>query len=153
MIVQIDEGLTSDDRVRITWEGAHVATIEQSWAHNTIRFEGTLQHVPGARTDTLTVHNPERVWIQSLAPDKVRERIAGEYPNPDAVLLQTRLDAVRVENARLRAQITRMRDGYDVSKTLWRKRHRRAWWLADTTVETLPAAIERGEPDPDPLDY
>jgi len=153
MQIQMDEGLNTRDRVRVTWEGAFLVDEDISREYQDFEHFGGRTSVCTSQRRRLSVDNPERVWVQSLDPDKVRERITGDYPNPDAVLLQAKLDAATTENEQLRAQIAKMRAGYETSQTLWKKRHRDQWWLTTASVEGLPAAIEQGAPEPDPLDW
>jgi hypothetical protein len=149
----MDEGIDTRDRVRVTWEGAFLVNEEFTQEFSDFEYSGGIVSVPVSQRLRLSVDNPQRVWVQSLHPDKIRERINGEFLNPDAVLLQAKLDEARAENERLRAQISKMREGYEASQTLWTRRHRDQWWLTSASVEGLPAAIEQGEPEPDPADW
>jgi hypothetical protein len=153
MQIQMDEGLNRGERVRVTWEGAFLVNEELTQEFTDFEHFGGLVSVPVSQRLRLSVDNPQRVWVQSLDPDKVRERITGEFLNPDAVLLQAKLDEAKAEITKLRAQITQMREGYETSQTLWKRRHRDQWWLTTASVEGLPAAIEQGEPEPDPIDW
>lgn len=142
-----------DERCRVTLEGGYITeevNIEYADFDNGL---GGYSSMPTSRSRKIVVMNPETVWVQSIDPDKIRERITGEYPNPDAVALQVELDKMRAERDRLNSQITKMRVGYEASHALWKKRHRDEWWLTTASVEDLPDAIERGEPEPDPYDY
>jgi hypothetical protein len=153
MKVQMDEGLTPYDRVRVTWEGACIVNEETSREYADFEHFGGRSSVLTSVRSKLTVENPQTVWIQSLAPDKIQERINGEFLNPDAVLLQTKLNEARAENEALVAKIADMRSNYEASQVLWKKRHRDQYWLTDADLTYIGQAIERGEPDPDPLDW
>ena len=152
MKIQMDEGLNPYDRVRVTWEGAFLVDQELTQDYAEYEHFGGRVSVPTSRRLRLSVDNPEQVWVQSLDPDKVRERIEGDYPNPDAVLLQAKLDEVTRENEALVAKIAAMRTNYEASQVLWKKRHREAYWLTDADLTYIAQAIEQGEPEPDPYD-
>lgn len=153
MKIQMDEGIDRNDRVRVTWEGAYLVDQEFSREFtNYDTFNGRVS-VPVSQRLRLSVDNPTHVWVQSLDPDKIRERINGEFLNPDAVLLQEKLDEARAENERLVARMTDMRVGYEASQALWKKSNLRKYWLTDADLEDIAQAIEQGEPEPDPYDY
>ena len=153
MKIQMDEGLNPYDRVRVTWEGAFLVDEDISREYQDFDHFGGRTSVCTSQRRRLSVDNPERVWVQSLDPDKVRERITGDYPNPDAVLLQAKLDEARAENEQLVAKMATMRTNYEASQTLWKKSNLRRHWLTDADLTYIAQAIEQGEPEPDPLDW
>jgi hypothetical protein len=138
MALHNPDNVQDGERCRVIWEGG--AIVQQD-----ISF-----HSGKPCSLKLSVENPERVWVQSLHPDKVRERVTGDYPNPDAALLQSKLDKAEEEIRNLRAQIAKMREGYEASIQFWKPKNRNKLWLSTTRVEDLPAAIENGEPEQDP---
>lgn len=144
------DGVEYGERCRVVWEGkCHInSDLQNEWATSR-SWDSSLSQVLVSQTMTVSVENPDRVWIQSLHPDKIRARVMGEYPNPDAALLQAKLDQAEAQVTKLSAQIRNIRGGYEKSQALWKKKHRNKWWLADSIVEDLPAAIERGRPESD----
>jgi hypothetical protein len=150
MSMTVDAAYKNGDLCRVTCEGARVVQVEHKTDTERISSDGYhLTTVPVMRTELITVMNPARVWVESIDPERVRERIAGPFPNPDAALLQDRLDKATEEIAQLRARIARMDAGYERSKELWKKRHREDSWLDIGSPESIGDHIDR-RPEPDP---
>lgn len=152
MSIEVDETYKQGDRCRVTCEGAIVVNVQHRWDHERVTLDGYhVQTVTTGHTEEITVLNPARVWVESIDPERVRERIAGPFPNPDAALLQDRLDKANEEIGRLRERITKMDAGFERSKELWKKRHREDDWL-DTSVDYITDHMDH-EPEPDPYPY
>ena len=82
MQIQMDEGLNPYDRVRVTWEGAFLVDEDISREYTDFEHFGGRTTVCTSQRRRLSVDNPERVWVQSLDPDKIRDqhRAADELP-------------------------------------------------------------------------
>lgn len=152
--MQVEDGVTRNDRVRVTWEGGYLVDEEYSSGHTSYNsIDGKRYVAAGPQMTKLSVMNPQRVWVQSIDPEKIRERISGEFVNPDAVALQDALDKANAEIQRLRTNAEELNANYEASKVLWKKRHREQYWLDGAPLKYIATAIEEGEPEPDPIDW
>lgn len=153
MKVQMDEGIEPYERVRATFEGALLIGTEYSTDYAEYEGFGGRVHVPTMSRAKFTVENPTAVWVQSIDPEKIRERITGDFPNPDAVALQEKLDEANKTIERLRAEAKTLEANYEASKVLWKKRHHDEFWIEDAGLRYIATAIAEGQPEPDPLDW
>lgn len=138
-----------NERVRVILEGGYLEQQIQR-EHETLETfgSGPFSVTKGYR-QRVTVDSPERIWVQSLDPEEVRKRISGQNLNPDAILIQEKLDKAEAEIKLLRGQIKKMRAGYDFSKSFWKKNYKNKPWLVHASMEDLQLTIEQGEPEQD----
>jgi hypothetical protein len=155
MKIAIDPGLTANDRVRFTFEGAYMVTSETSYEYQDFdNGDGELHTVPTSRSTKYTVADPQHVWVESIDPEKIRERITGQWVNPDAIAVQELLDKANAANEALRATIASLRENYGATKELWKKRYA-GTHLESASLDFIAAEIEemKHPSPPDPYDY